>query len=289
MWHSEFSISPSHPPYVVFFCLKPPESGGKTGISSSLAVYDRLKTACPRLLKACVDNGLSYPAPHYISETDTTFFGNGLYKKTAYGPEDGSDISALSEKEKRRVVDGRIRDLAEMGGWSTETKDDPSLPVWQRKGFTWKWRPDGVDVTQRVPGVRTHPTRGKETLFTALGSRYINSKNRQTFSPPHTYLNENNEEAVYLPPMYAGLPKDEPIPEEDMDILHNLQQELSVNVDWEIGDVLIIDVSDLLRSYPDVEGKHINMMCSRTSQFSTPAYPGLAIERSWRAFGIKTD
>ena len=53
MWHSEFSISPSHPGYVVFFCLQPPESGGKTGITSSLAVYDRLKKACPRFLKAC--------------------------------------------------------------------------------------------------------------------------------------------------------------------------------------------------------------------------------------------
>jgi hypothetical protein len=41
---------------------------------------------------------------------------------------------------------------------------------------------------------------------------------------------------------YAGFPEDEPIPEEDLDTVHNLQQELSVDIDWEIGDVLIIDV-----------------------------------------------
>ncbi|KAJ5095771.1 hypothetical protein NUU61_005127 [Penicillium alfredii] len=241
MWHSEFSISPSHPPYVVFFCLKPPESGGKTGISSSLAVYNRLKTACPRFLRGCVEKGFSYPAPHHVSESDTTFFGNGLYKKTAYGPADGSDITPLPEEDRRRVVEERIRALAELGGWSEETSKDTSLPAWQQRGFDWMWRPDGVDVYQRVPGIREHPTRKTDTLFTALGSRYINTKNRQTFKPPHTYVNEEGKEVLYLPPMYAGLPEDEPIPEEDLDTLHNLQQELSVNIDWEIGDVLIID------------------------------------------------
>jgi len=78
-------------------------------------------------------------------------------------------------------------------------------------------------------------------LFTALGSRYVNAKNRQTFAPPHTYLNEKGEETVYLPPMYAGLEADEAIPEKDLDILHNLQDQLSVNIKWEVGDVLVID------------------------------------------------
>lgn len=184
---------------------------------------------------------MSYPAPHHISASDTTFFGNGLYKKTAYGPADGSDISPLPEQEKRDIVEGRILALAEIGGWSEERSHDTSLPVWQQRGFNWEWRKDGVDVYQRVPGVRIHPTRHTETLFTALGSRYINTKDRKTFDPPHTWINEEGKEVVYLPPMYAGLPEDEPIPEEDLDIVHNLQQELSVDIDWEIGDVLIID------------------------------------------------
>jgi hypothetical protein len=128
-WHSKFSISPSLPLYVVFFCLKPPDSDGKTGISSSLAVYNRLKAACPRFLKTCVNKGVSYPAPYHISESDATFFGNGLYKETAYGPADGSDISPLPEQEKRDIVEGRIHALAEIGGWSEERSHDTSLPV----------------------------------------------------------------------------------------------------------------------------------------------------------------
>ncbi|KYK61304.1 hypothetical protein DCS_02446 [Drechmeria coniospora] len=241
MWHSEFSISPSHPAYVVFFCLKPAESGGKTGISSSLAVCNRLRAACPRFLQACVDKGFSYPAPHHVAESDSIFFGNGLYKKTAFGPADGQDISSFSEQEKRHIVEGRIRELARLGGWKDSNMQDMELPAWQQRGFDWVWRSDGVDVYQRVPGLRVHPTRKTNTLFTALGSRYINAKNRKTFDPPHTWINEDGKENVYLPPMYAGVPEDELIPEKDLDTVHGLQQEFAVEIDWEIGDVLIID------------------------------------------------
>lgn len=45
---------------------------------------------------------------------------------------------------------------------------------------------------------------------------------------------------------YAGLEADEPVPEEDLDILQSLQNELSVYIEWEIGDVLVLDVRSLL-------------------------------------------
>jgi len=204
-------------------------------------VYDRLRKACPRFLKGCVDKGLSYPASHHVGEDSSRFFGNGLYKKSAYGPADGSDITSLSGEEKQRIVEGRILDLARLGGWSENTSGDSNLPVWQQRGFTWKWRDDGVDIFQRVPGIRMHPTQNRKTLFTALGSRYINAKHHRTFKPPHQYININGETETYLPPMHAGTEVDEPIPEEDLDILHNLQNELAVNIKWEVGDVLVLD------------------------------------------------
>ncbi|ODA81068.1 hypothetical protein RJ55_04030 [Drechmeria coniospora] len=153
------------------------------------------------LRKACVDKGFSYPAPHHVAESDSIFFGNGLYKKTAFGPADGQDISSFSEQEKRHIVEGRIRELARLGGWKDSNMQDMELPAWQQRGFDWVWRSDGVDVYQRVPGLRVHPTRKTNTLFTALGSRYINAKNRKTFDPPHTWINEDGKENVYLPPM----------------------------------------------------------------------------------------
>ena len=152
IWHNEFGISPSHPGYVIFFCLPTPESGGETGICSSLAIYDRMKWGCPRFLEACVENGLSYTTLHHIREDSNTFFGNGLYKKSAYGPADGSDITLLPDEEQRHIAVGRTRTLVELGRWSKHTVGDSTLPVWQRKGFDWKWRINGVDILQRVPG-----------------------------------------------------------------------------------------------------------------------------------------
>ena len=194
MWHNEFGFSPSFPSYVAFFCLQPPETGGQTGVSSSLAAYNHLKKACPRLLKGYTERGISYPAPHPISEKGGQLFGNGLYKKTAFGPADGSDISSLPEEERRRIVNQNIRALAESGGWSQSAATDQYLPAWKRRGFNWSWRDDGsgVDIFQRVPGepdtalhsplllfsasaipalifsigVRIHPTHKTETLFT---------------------------------------------------------------------------------------------------------------------------
>ncbi len=99
-----------------------------------------------------MEKGFSYPAPHNITEDSNTFFGNGLYKKTAYGPADGEDITLLPEQEKQRIVEGRIRALAKLGGWSENALNDPTLPIWQRKGFDWKWRTNGIDILQRVPG-----------------------------------------------------------------------------------------------------------------------------------------
>lgn len=154
MWHNEFGFSPSHPSYVAFICLQPAESGGQTGVSSSLAAYNRLQKACPRFIKGCIEKGISYPAPHPISEKGGQLFGNGLYKKTAFGPADGSDISGLPQEERRRIIDQNIRALAELGGWYQGAENDPSLPAWKRKGFDWTWREDdtGVDIFQRVPG-----------------------------------------------------------------------------------------------------------------------------------------
>jgi hydrogenase maturation factor len=41
---------------------------------------------------------------------------------------------------------------------------------------------------------------------------------------------------------HASLEEDGPILEEDLDILHDLQDELVGDIEWEIGDVLIVDV-----------------------------------------------
>ncbi|KAF8534750.1 hypothetical protein BDD12DRAFT_716791, partial [Trichophaea hybrida] len=248
MWHNEYTVSPSYPAYVIFFYLTPPASGGETPIVSSVALYDRLEKDVPEFLEGCKSKGLSYTISHTASQVDGTVGGNGVYKTSAFGPIDGTSIDSLSEEEKRRGVERRIQDLAEIGGWHEESQNDANLPNWQRRGFDWNLRDDGgVDITHRVPGVRMHPTKRKGTIFNAVATRYTNAKIHNTFEPPHTFIQEDGSKGVYLVRLpvtekqFAGLEKNEPIPKPWLEKMDELQNALASKVAWETGDILIID------------------------------------------------
>lgn len=157
-WHNEYGVSPSHPGFVVFFCVNPPGGGGETPITSSLGVYDRLKRECPKFLRECQWRGLTYTVHHTPVEMGGIVGGNGVFKPTAFGPLNKSDAERMSPEEKKEVAIGRIKDLARLGGWKEgeENRDDISLPLWQRRGFDWSWSSDGgIDITHRVPGTKS--------------------------------------------------------------------------------------------------------------------------------------
>jgi len=149
----------------------------------------------------------------------------------------------LSEEQKRLGVEERIRDLARIGGWREGAEYDWSLPNWQRRGFDWEWREDGtgLNLFQRVPGVRIHPTMKRGTVFNSMSTRYTNATTYNTFEPPHTYTKKDGTEATMLPPLYAGVEEDEPIPKVYLDKMDELQTALSSNVEWQVGDVLVLD------------------------------------------------
>ena len=184
-----------------------------------------------------VSQGLSYTIPHAASQVNGSVGGNSVYKPSAFGPVDGTTI-AMSEEERRRGVERRIQDLAELGGWRAGAASDLSLPNWQRRGFDWKWRDDsGVDITHRVAGKNglsaraprpslmhvprcphaSHAQEGHrlqclsvhEPLTScsagvrcqAVATRFANAKIHDTFAPPHTFKRDDGTEAVSLPPL----------------------------------------------------------------------------------------
>ncbi len=154
-WHNEYAVSPAHPTYLVLFCQTPPGSGGETSVVNTLALYDRLKKEVPGFVEGCSTKGLVYQIPHNLTQVSGIVGGNGLFKESAFGPKNGAKLPE-TEEGKRKFVESRIIDLAKRGGWHENIdQSDESLPVWQRKGFTWTWLDNGdLEVVHRVAGRR---------------------------------------------------------------------------------------------------------------------------------------
>ena len=83
--------------------------------------------------------------------------GNGLFKASAFGPKNGTELPE-TEEGKRAFVEERIVELQKKGGWFEGIdKADESLPVWLRRGFDWTWRDNGdLEVVHRVAGMFIH-------------------------------------------------------------------------------------------------------------------------------------
>ncbi|KAK1139081.1 hypothetical protein N8T08_001327 [Aspergillus melleus] len=241
-WHNEYAVSPVHPHYLALFCKVAPGAGGETSVSNSIALYNRLEKDAPGFIDGCKQMGVVYQIPHNAEQVGGIVGGNGLYKDSAFGPK-GDEKMPETEEGKRAMVERKILGLAHRGGWHKDiNKDDDTLPVWQRRGFDWTWQDNGdLEVVHRVPGIRQHPTLNKPAIFNALSTRYTNAVANDTFKPPFTFKKEDGSEGISIPPHFAGLEKDEPIPREWLQQMDEWQHALESSIPREAGDVLLID------------------------------------------------
>lgn len=242
-WHNEYAVSPVHPHYLALFCKVAPGAGGETSVCNTIALYDRLKKEVPGFVEGCGKKGLVYQIPHTLDQVGGIVGGNGLYKDSAFGPKDGEKMPD-TEEGKRAMVEKKILKLAYAGGWHEGIDEsDESLPVWQRRGFNWTWQENGdLEVVHRVAGTRQHPTLDVPTIFNAMSTRFTNAETNNTWNkPPYTFKKEDGTEGVAVPPHFAGLKEDEPIPREWMQKMNEWQHELEVSITWDAGDVLLVD------------------------------------------------
>ncbi|SNX82187.1 uncharacterized protein MEPE_00893 [Melanopsichium pennsylvanicum] len=252
--HNEYGLSTHYPSVIAFCCLEAPTKGGQTPIVNSIALYDRLKRTAPGYIEKIESRGLTFIIHHPVSKVKDSVQGNSLYNPDSFGPvpQDKIDLDKLSEEQKRRLVEENILDLAREGGWGstivseTEEAKLGKLGAWHERGFSWTWLPDGsINVFQRVPGIRIHPTLGKPAYFNNVGNRYAYSKQHGCLEPPH-YSEEKKD---FFPPPSFPRPlveeedgeADEAIPLEWLEEAYHWTEELQAHVEWEKGDVLVID------------------------------------------------
>ncbi|KAF1823293.1 Clavaminate synthase-like protein [Dissoconium aciculare CBS 342.82] len=241
-WHNEYAVSPVHPHYLALYCNVKPGAGGETSVSNSIALYDRLKKDAPGFVEGCASKGLVYHIPHNAEQVSGIVGGNGLYKDSAFGPKAGEQLPE-TEEGRRAMVEAKIIDLAERGGWhkNIDLANDKE-PVWRRRGFDWTWQENGdLDVVHRVSGCREHPVTKQPGIFNALSTRYTNAVANDTFDPPFTFKRADGTEGVSIPPHFAGIKKDEPVPREWLQKMDEWQHKLESSITWDAGDVLLCD------------------------------------------------
>lgn len=245
--HNEYGLSPHHPSYISFFALSGPTSGGETPIVSSLEVYERVKESAPEFLEALEYQGVAFGIHHPVSKIENCLSGESVFSPVAFGPAAGQDISHLSHDERRAIVEANVEALAAEGGWQKGLSEEH--PNWQKRGFDALWQPDGsLLAVQRVPGVRTHPVFGVKTLFSNLLSYYLHAEALGTFAPPHhdPGLKLPGGAPFLRPPPYivgdaADGSKDFVPPREWIDPLEKFSHGGRANVEWQTGDVLLLD------------------------------------------------
>lgn len=250
--HNEYGLSPHYPSVIAFCCLSAPTSGGQTPIVNSLALYDRLKSTVPGYVEKITKRGLTFVIHHPVAKMQGSVQGNSLYNADSFGPtpDEKVNLGSLTEEEKRKLVESHILDLAREGGWGDggaehEIEGEGKLGAWHERGFSWTWLPDGsINVFQRVPGIRLHPTLGKQAYFNNVGNRYAYSKQHGCLRPPH-YSEEKND---YFPPPSFPRPlaeqgdhEDEEIPLDWLEQAHRCTEHLQAHVEWEQGDILVLD------------------------------------------------
>lgn len=243
--HNEYGLSSHYPSYIAFFCLSPPEKGGQTPIASSLALYENLKVVHPELLDAIQHKGVTFNIHHPRTSIENNLQGNGLFTESAFGPSGDVSIGQLNEAQKRKIVEDNVASLAAEGGWDPSHEDDPSQPLWKRRGFSANWQDDGsLIVQQRVPGVRNHPVFDVPTYFNNIHNRILYSE--LYGSPESDYIRGNpatsTDKVISMqPPQITELDGDSEFPDAWKEVLKRVTAELQVDVGWEVGDVLVLD------------------------------------------------
>jgi alpha-ketoglutarate-dependent taurine dioxygenase len=238
--HNESPQVPHAPEYVFFYAHKAPAEGGETPISSSLELFQRAKEEIPEFIDHISREGLLITVNYKIEP----LYVGGSTLRQAFGKEifDGDD-----EETRRAKIEAQI---ARYG---------------RGKHTTWEWVGDGINVTHRIPVVRTQPETNLPTLFTGLAAYWKNSCGGSGSRKANTQQ------------LYGD---GTPIPDEYLERLAKITDEIRVLHKWQRGDVLVYDNIISQHGREPWKGEQSDRVVM-ASLFDGPQVPGAYTQADW--------
>jgi hypothetical protein len=111
----------------------------------------------------------------------------------------------------------------------------------RRHSDNFQWHDDGsLSVTHVVPIIRRHVETGFTTWFGNLTSAYGRARHHGATQPPY----RGDDDSYHPPPLYGD---GSVIATEDLELALNIAEEMQVDVYWEKGDIVLLDVSQMNR------------------------------------------
>jgi alpha-ketoglutarate-dependent taurine dioxygenase len=206
--HNEYGWSTINPAWLTFSALKIPLEGGSTPITSSIYIAHKLSKLAPAFLSELLTKGAKYT---YRYTVNTLVSNTGTSIRGAYGEHVTDDDD---EETARQKVETEIR----------------------RHSERFEWHEDGsLSVTHVVPAIRIHSATGATVFFGNLTSAWGRSRHHGATRPPF-----QGDDGSYHPPPQFG--DGTPMKVEDLDLLLDIAEQGAVDVEWQQGDLVLLDV-----------------------------------------------
>ncbi|KAF0330735.1 Clavaminate synthase-like protein [Colletotrichum asianum] len=219
--HSEYGWSTINPAWLTFSALQIPESGGATPITSAISIAHELQRQSPKFLSDLLNKGVKYV---YRYTVNPLVSNTGTSVRGAYGQEvtDGDD-----EETARRKIEAEVR----------------------RHSDRFEWHDDGsLSVTHIVPTIRIHNPTESTVFFGNVTSAWGRSRHHGATRPPF-----RGDDGSYHPPPTFG--DGTPIDVGDLDLLLKLAEEGAGDVEWEQGDLVLLDNYAVMHSRKPWKGE----------------------------------
>lgn len=208
IFHHEQAASPLVPSKLFFLCEKPAAKGdgGQTGICSSAVVLERLRERFPDFVKDCEAKGVKYIST--MSDVQDTSKGVGRSWKSYF------------HVETREELDKRMKEL----------------------GYTAEWLPGGLlrattpklDAVQVAPGTTTQ-------VFCNQMIASMNNAVEFAKAGKNEGLTGDDGPTQEMYDQCCRFADGSSIPLEIMKVAKDICEEVAVNIEWQKGDVALLD------------------------------------------------